>query len=210
MDDCIDSRPNKESLVQLATELPALLQEGGLTIRKIFSNSAKPLATLPEGSAAATILIEDKDVLYEDQKVLGIMYLPKTDEFTFSVRFGEPTGWKDHLWVDKWIKRAVLRVTASHYDPLGLASSITVQPRKFLQTLWQQQHGWDEELTSVEQTEWEGTLARLHEIRYRVGFCRPLHFEGSGARTEDHPQICPGPHMHEDQSSTLRNVYEPD
>lgn len=45
-------------------------------------------------------------------------------------------------------KRRILKYLAKLYDPLGFASPATLWPKLFLQSLWQRNISWDEELDS--------------------------------------------------------------
>jgi len=46
----------------------------------------------------------DQDVIYEDQKVLRMVYIPQTDSFMFKVRNTTLQEWKDSLGIDSWTK----------------------------------------------------------------------------------------------------------
>jgi len=43
-------------------------------------------------------------VIYEDQKVLRMVYIPQTDSFMFKVRNTTLQEWKDSLGIDSWTK----------------------------------------------------------------------------------------------------------
>jgi len=149
MDDCIDSRPTEDELHSLAVELPELLLRGGMKICKIYSNSPKALESLDPLLLAKEISFDEGETVYNDQKVLGMVYNAGPDCFTYNVKFSTIRDWKDSLCISTWTKRTVLRVTASHYDPLGFASPVTIQPRRFLQDLWQEKMGWDDPLSEA-------------------------------------------------------------
>jgi len=60
------------------------------------------------------IKIKDQDVIYKDQKVLGMGYIPRSDSFTFKVKYGTLQEWKNNLGADLRTKRLILKVTPSH------------------------------------------------------------------------------------------------
>jgi len=134
---------SKEKISALTRELPKLLMGGGIKICKIYCNSPMALKETDLELLVNDITIEDQDVIYEDQKVLGMIYIPRTDNFTFKVRYSTLQEWKSNLGIDSWTKRLILKVTASHYDPLGLISPVTIRPRKLLQALWKTGISWD-------------------------------------------------------------------
>jgi len=134
MDGCIDSRDSEEEIAALAREQPKLLMGGGMKICKIYCISPMALKEIDPELLVNDITIEDQDVIYEDQRVLGMIYIPRTDNFTFKVRYSTLQEWKSNLGIDSWTKRLILKVTASHYDPLR--SPVTIRPRKLLQALW--------------------------------------------------------------------------
>jgi len=166
MDDCIDSRKTEKELATLAKQLPELLLKGGMKICKIFTNSPEARSLIPTNIQAKSLEMEDKNFTYEDQKVLGMAYCVETDHFTYNIKHKTLACWKKDLNIQHWTKRNVLKVTASHYDPLGLASPITIMPRRFLQLIWTTKVGWDEKLQPEISQEWEKTLTELLNIQH--------------------------------------------
>ncbi len=165
MDDCIDSRHKESEVVKLAEQLPALLSAAGMKICKIYSNSPAAVRRLDPSLIASEITIEDKDVLYEEQKILGLKYNADGDAFTYAAKYASVNEWKEAFKVKKWTKRNILQVTASHFDPLGLASPITIKPRKFLQKLWILKTEWDDPVTDEFAEAWETVLEDLLFMR---------------------------------------------
>lgn len=164
MDDCIDSRETERELVQLSTQLPIMLQKGGMKICKMFTNSPEPRKTILVDLQAKTLQVTDHDDLYEEQKVLGMAYCVEKDNFTFNVKHKTLDDWKLALDIQKWTKRNILKITASHYDPLGLVCPITILPRRLMQEFWTKV-GWDEILDLDIVKKWEDTLTELLKIQ---------------------------------------------
>ena len=75
------------------------------------------------------------------QNVLGISWNPNTDNMNIVV--GENLIHEDS-W--RYTKRKVLSLVSSIYDPLGWVSPLTVRGKIFLQTLWKEKMGWDQNL----------------------------------------------------------------
>lgn len=64
----------------------------------------------------------------EHIKTLGVGWNPSTDTLNFTV--------KDLLLNGKFTKRTVLSKISQIYDPLGLASAVTIRARVALQEIW--------------------------------------------------------------------------
>lgn len=161
MDDCIDSRDTVAEIVELARQLPGLLRGAGMTICKIYSNCPEALRVLDPSLIARGISLEDRNPTYLEQRVLGLVYDPERDQMGYAVKYGTVSQWKEALELKLWTKRGVLRAIASHYDPLGMSSPITIRPRKLLQRIWTTNVGWDDPLAEGMVTPWEEALAEL-------------------------------------------------
>ena len=86
------------------------------------------------------------------QNVLGLSWNPYTDNMNIVV--GEKLIHEDS-W--KFIKRKVLSLVSSAFDPLGWVSPLTVRGKIFLQTLWKEKMGWDQTLNTEQ-------VKVIHEI----------------------------------------------
>lgn len=146
---------------RLAEELPALLRRAGMRVCKIFCNSKKVLDSIPTELLSKDLTFRDGLEVFENQKVLGLVYNAPSDAFRYSMKHLTVEDWKSSMEVTRWTKRSVLRVTDSHFDPLGFASPITIRQRKFLQSLWMENVGWDSPLTPEQTLAWKSTLSEL-------------------------------------------------
>ena len=77
------------------------------------------------------------------QNILGISWNPYTDNRIIVV--GEKLILEDS-W--RFIKRKILSLVSSVFDPLGWVSPLTVRGKIFLQTLWKEKMGWDQTLNT--------------------------------------------------------------
>ncbi len=127
-----------------------------MKICKMYTNNPKALAAIDQQLRAQGFDLQDRNFIYEDQKVLGLVYNASNDELAFQV--------KHSLELKEWTKRGVLRAIASHYDPLGLASPITIRPRRLLQRIWATNIGWDDPLPKETQQIWEDSLSELLKL----------------------------------------------
>ena len=80
------------------------------------------------------------------ERVLGLLWDTEMDQLKlqFQTRTVPPT------------KRGILRMAASIYDPLGLASPFTLRARMLIQKLWVLKLDWDSELSGTILEEWNG------------------------------------------------------
>ena len=61
-------------------------------------------------------------------------------------------------------KRQVLATIASLFDPLGHLTPTTVKKRPFLQNLWIQEKGWDNQLENEDIEIWQKITAEMEEL----------------------------------------------
>lgn len=132
-----------------------------MRICKMYTNNPRALVAIDPPLRAQGFDLQDHNIIYEDQKVLGLVYNASKDELAFNVKHSSVESWKNSLELKDWTKRGVLRAIASHYDPLGLASPITIRPRRLLQNIWTTNVGWDEPLPKEIQQTWEEALSQL-------------------------------------------------
>ena len=61
-------------------------------------------------------------------------------------------------------KRQVLTTIASLFDPLGYLTPATIKMRLFLQNLWIQEKGWDDQLKNEGIEKWQKIIAEMKEL----------------------------------------------
>ncbi|XP_070515382.1 uncharacterized protein [Cardiocondyla obscurior] len=131
-------------------QLISLLRCGHFTLRKWASNSTRLLDDIdPRDHGLAC----DKSISGDDAvKVLGIVWNPSSDAFRFHVNLDDspPNS-----------KRAVLSVIARVYDPLGLATPVTISAKILMQALWRLQSGWDAPLPENIFSSWSTLYTQL-------------------------------------------------
>ncbi len=135
-----------------------------MTICKIYSNCQEALRTIDPILVAKGLDLEDRHPTYQNQRVLGLVYNTEKDELSYKVKFNTVNEWKAALGLHTWTKRGILRVIASHYDPQGLASPITIRPRRLLQRVWTTELGWDDPLDQTTADTWEQSLEQLLQM----------------------------------------------
>ena len=89
------------------------------------------------------------------EKVLGTVWLPKEDKFSFKISV-ESTSMKDNATAGpmKLTKRQILSKLAGIFDPIGAGPAVLIKPKIALQQLWQIGLSWDEEVPPNERIKW--------------------------------------------------------
>ena len=118
--------------------------EGELVTDKVTLDNVMNLASMPLQEWVSNN--ERFNSLYQlavpiTQNVLGISWNPNTDNMNIVV--GEKLIHEDS-W--RYTKRKILSLVSSVYDPLGWVSPLTVRGKMFIQTLWKEKMGWDQNL----------------------------------------------------------------
>jgi Reverse transcriptase (RNA-dependent DNA polymerase)/Pao retrotransposon peptidase len=128
MDDLMVSLDNEENLLHLALTLRETLSKGGFPLTKFKSNSPKILEDLPKElcEMSPTELKENSDQEDYSKKLLGILWLPAQDIFTFRL---------NNLVSSKITRRTILASAASIYDPIGWISPVTTIAKFILRTV---------------------------------------------------------------------------
>ena len=134
MDDYLDSVDTVPEAIQRANEVSSVHQKGGFEVRNWMSSSKEVLATLPQGTLAqgGSKLALDSESF---QRVLGVIWSPDSDHFTFTSVFPKV----DRKIVDgekQPTKREVLKLVMSVFDPLGLLSVMSIRAKILMQDVW--------------------------------------------------------------------------
>ncbi|XP_055604271.1 uncharacterized protein LOC129752524 [Uranotaenia lowii] len=170
MDDYAASRDSVEELVELTKSVRQIHASGGFELRNFLSNSEAVLRQIGEGvQSEIKQFAEDKENDYE--RVLGMTWFPKTDEFGYTVALREDlmqliTGEKPLT------KRSILKFVMSLFDPLGFMAHFLIQGKLILQTLWRKAIMWDEVVPTDVEVAWERWIKVFKNIgQVRIPRC---------------------------------------
>ena len=102
------------------------------------------------------IVIGNKD---EAEKVLGAVWNPDEDQFSFKVKDtftqeSSETSPSDLSQSTKLTKRRILSQIAGIFDPIGVTAAVLVKSKIAMQELWQLGVGWDDDIPPDEQRKW--------------------------------------------------------
>ena len=164
VDDIMDSVETESEAIRLYKDLKKLFDGCGMNIRKFMSNSDEVLKNIPAEDLAKNIDIvlgdlATADVPYTIVKALGMIWMSKPDIFTFC--FDRPEILREDF---KWTKREVLRVQHQIYDPLGLIGPFILLAKWIMQSLWQNNYGWDERIAEAIVAVWKEWLSHLVDL----------------------------------------------
>jgi len=132
IDDIIVGCDSLESAHALKVDLINLLQCGGFELKKWSSNHPELISDVTQQTQEISICSDPQDL--RPVKVLGIKWLPSTDNFTYnvSIEHCSPT------------KRNILSKIAQIFDPLGWVTPIVLLAKSIMKQLWLTVVGWDD------------------------------------------------------------------
>jgi len=147
MDDLIHSCSNPQSALDSIQELDRVLATGSFKIKEWLCSSEVVLKGLPKAVDAVVNVTPNEAANAETSinldgekgtKTLGVGWNPETDVISFDVKA---------INIEKLTKRTVLSSISKLYDPLGLASAVTIKARIALQDVWRaKEYDWDDPL----------------------------------------------------------------
>lgn len=163
VDDGLTSTEDTQQAIDLMQRTQAMLATANLRLHKIASNEAQVSeAFSTDRSTNLQNLDMSKDTI-PVQRSLGVCWDLNSDCFTFRV----------DLETRPFTKRGVLSVTNSLYDPLGLATPVTIRGKFLLRAMSshlkeRQLEQWDEPFPEEEKPAWNkwlGSLATLQQVQ---------------------------------------------
>lgn len=185
VDDYFDSENTEDEAIVKAEQVRFIHAQAGFEIRNWISNSAKFVRELGGLATSGSVSLNGtKDDTIE--RVLGIMWMPIEDVFTFS------TTLRDDLlpYITKAktpTKRIVLQCIMSLFDPLGLLAPFTIHGKIMIQNLWRSGCEWDEEIDNDSHARWTNWISLLPTIKnIKIPRC---YLQGESATTYDTLQL---------------------
>lgn len=132
VDDIVTGCATIDEAISLQRELTQLLQKGGFELHKWTSNKPQALSHLSPLLVNPAARSLDSD---ETTKVLGLLWLPSSDVFTYNVTpMDRPCT-----------KRHILSELARVFDPIGFLTPITFFIKYLMQKLWVLGLDWDDQ-----------------------------------------------------------------
>lgn len=132
MDDIVDSMPSKEHAKQVTHEIDKVLIKAGFKIKGWFYSNDQ---------TANDMTLEPHQETSSTEKVLGVIWNTNKDQFRFKANvtlspIGKAKGHGIEAAISTTItKRMILSQINRIYDPLGLASPVTVRAKILMRQL---------------------------------------------------------------------------
>ncbi|XP_062714715.1 uncharacterized protein LOC134291230 [Aedes albopictus] len=185
VDDYLDSVDTIEEAVQLAKDVAEVHRKADFFIRNWTSNKVQVIEQIGEVHSPTTKQFSvAKDCKLE--KLLGMIWLPEEDCFSFSVWLREDM---QQLLDGEVVpsKRQLLSVVMSLYDPLGLVSTFIIRGKVLIQETWRENIGWDDKIPFEVFCRWKQWLKVLKEMNnVKVSRC---YFPGYDRASYDSLQL---------------------
>lgn len=126
MDDGHSSEATEKEAIELVRRAQAMLATVNLRLHKVVSNSVAVMEAIPAEDRAKDIHDLDlcRDVL-PAQRSLGVFWDLERDSFAFRISLPDKP----------FMRRGVLSIVNSVYDPLGLVSPVLLEGKLLLQQL---------------------------------------------------------------------------
>ncbi|XP_058817804.1 uncharacterized protein LOC131681110 [Topomyia yanbarensis] len=152
VDDYLDSFGSEEEARQVAAEVRLVHRNGGFTLRGWRSNNENILDHLgePRTEDGKTLCLTRTAAT---ERVLGMLWIPRTDELSFSTQLGEDV--LSLIAGDiRPTKRQILRCVMSLFDPLGLLAPFLIHGKVLIQNLWRTGADWDDKVDDNSRDFW--------------------------------------------------------
>ena len=135
VDDCLVSVATVEQAQNFAKDLKNLLLQEGFSLKKWASNYYEALVKLHEDDLAPNVQNLNLGSADEhEQRVLGVVWKPQDDVFSFKVEVAKRTE----------TKQGILSIISSVFDPLGFAAPVLITGRLLWQEICRKGYDWDD------------------------------------------------------------------
>ena len=156
VDDCLVSVSTVKEAVTMQQKLTELLARRGFYLTKWISNNDKVLESISdlERSNLGQFMLDNG----VKEKVLGMQWHIKGDYFTFDI----------HVNKKPFIRRGLLSMIASVYDPMGFVAPVILEAKLLLQDLCKQKANWDSVISEEERVRWSRAIRYISMQPYRT------------------------------------------
>lgn len=148
-DDLITGADSEQDLLLILNSVSSILKGGCFILRKFRSNIPNIF------SQSSQINLQDNLSLSESSSALGLGWSPTSDCLHFTINL--PTSSNQNI-----TKQFVMSTSFKIFDPLGLLSPCTVQPKLLIQQLWIKKLDWDETIPHTLKKDWDKIVNYPH------------------------------------------------
>ena len=152
---CLKSVATEDQAAALVKELMTLCASGGFHLTKWVSNSRVLLGSIPDHKGAAEV--KDLDLEHDElpvERALGVQWCTSTDSFRFKINLSD----------QPCIRRGILYVVSSVYDPMGFLAPLLLPVKLILKDPCKEKKGWDEEIPEKPRRTWKKWLTDLDKL----------------------------------------------
>ena len=175
--DLLKSVDDPKTAMILVKNVVDMCKNGGFHLTKFISNR-ELLISIPEDQRRNGFKNADLIGDHPAEKVLGIQWNIPDDSFTFNIQVNRRP----------LMKRKMLSIIGSIYDPLGRASPLVLEGRQLLQTLCNQHVQWDNVVGPELRKDWERWEQKLKGVEdIHISRCIKPHMFGKIVETSLHP-----------------------
>ncbi|XP_017462699.1 PREDICTED: uncharacterized protein LOC108356076, partial [Rhagoletis zephyria] len=169
VDDYVDSFRSASRAMEISKQVRDIHKDAGFQLRKFRSNSLEVATALGGENTALSIMSKEA---MESGKVLGMLWQPSSDHFTYRLEFHG---------VDSSVisgdlaptKRMLLSIVMSIFDPLGFLCHLTITAKLVMREIWKRDLGWDEPVPNEINDMWNNFRMQL----LNVAECKvPRHY----------------------------------
>ena len=147
VDDMCDSAGDSNEAKLLISDVDEVLEAGGFKVKRWISNAALDCKERPE-----EVVLGGES---HTEKVLGTVWLPKEDKFSFKIKIDLASAKEPAVFVPlKLTKRQILSKLAGIFDPIGAGAAVLIKPKIAMQELWQLGLSWDDEVPPEVKRKW--------------------------------------------------------
>ncbi|XP_071123461.1 uncharacterized protein [Mytilus edulis] len=142
VDDGLTSVETEFKAIQLIGDVQQICATGGLRLHKFISNNKNVMESIPLSERAVNaqnLGLYLKQVQSHMERALGVQWCTIDDTFKFQVKVKDVEP----------IRRNILSIVASVFDPLGFLSPFTLKGKRILQGMCQQGIGCDDPLPNT-------------------------------------------------------------
>lgn len=154
VDDIVSGAESVEEARKIRSDLSVILASGGLHLRKWTSNCQGFFEGVPSEDLYSKDFREFDSIGDMSLKILGLLWLPHCDNFTFRVSARDR----------RCTKRTILSEIAQIFDPLGFLSPVTFFAKYLMQLLWVSGVAWDEDAPENISLEWQALKTQLSSL----------------------------------------------
>ncbi|XP_058826810.1 uncharacterized protein LOC131686833 [Topomyia yanbarensis] len=162
VDDYFDSVDTVEEAINRAMQVRTIHKNGGFEIRNWVSNVPEVLRMLGEEKQVTPVHF-GRDKQSCSERVLGIIWDPNMDEFSFST-LHRPEMMAYLCNEKRPTKQIALSCVMGFFDPMGLLSPFTIHGKIIIQHLWRLGCDWKQEIDDESWRLWKRWTGLLPEV----------------------------------------------